>query len=100
MKILVTNLKTSTGRRQHIIDEFKGTSLEFSFVDCVIGKDLSEEELNEKVDMKKINYYNREIEWFTKGVIGCTLTNLGTYRSMVENKVDVALLLEDDTVLP
>lgn len=100
MKIFVTNLKTSPDRRAHIINEFEGKGLDFSFVDCVVGKDLSEEELNEKCDMKRINHYNREVEWFTKGVIGCTLTNQNTYRTIIENNYEMALLLEDDTVLP
>jgi len=100
MKILVTNLKTSTERKKHIMDQFKDKSLEYSFVDCVIGKDLSEEELDQKCDMNKIASYNREVEWFTRGVIGCTLTNQNTYRSMIENKDEMVLLLEDDTIIP
>lgn len=100
MKIFVTNLKTSPDRRAHIIKEFEGKGLDFSFVDCVIGKDLSEKELEEKCDMKKINHFNREVEWFTKGVIGCTLTNQNTYRTIIENNYEMALLLEDDTILP
>ncbi|MBK7666510.1 MAG: glycosyltransferase family 25 protein [Sphingobacteriaceae bacterium] len=100
MKIFVTNLKTSPDRRTHIIKEFEGKGLDFSFVDCVIGKDLSEKELHEKCDMKKINHFNREVEWFTKGVIGCTLTNQNTYRTIIENNYEMALLLEDDTILP
>lgn len=100
MKIFVTNLKTSPDRRAHIKKEFEGKGLDFSFVDCVIGKDLTEEELQEKCDMKKINHFNRKVEWFTKGVIGCTLTNQNTYRNIIENNYDMALLLEDDTVLP
>lgn len=100
MKILVTNLKTSPDRREHMMKQFEGKGLDFSFVDCVIGKDLTLEELNTKCDMKKINYFNREVEWFTKGVIGCTLTNQNTYRSMIANNDQMALLLEDDILLP
>lgn len=100
MKIFVTNLKTSTDRRAHIINEFKGKNLDFSFVDCVIGKNLTDDELNQKCNMEIINRYNREVEWFTKGVIGCTLTNLSTYQHILDNNYDMAFLLEDDTVLP
>jgi len=100
MKIFVTNLKTSVERRTHITNEFKGKNLDFSFVDCVIGKDLSNEELNKKCDMEIINRYNRDVEWFTKGVIGCTLTNLNTYQFILDNNYDMAFLLEDDTILP
>jgi glycosyl transferase family 25 len=100
MRIFVTNLKTSPDRRAHIINEFKGKGLEFTFVDCVVGKDLTDEELDQKCDMPKINHYNRNGEWFTKGVIGCALTNQNTYRTLIESKADMAFLLEDDTKLP
>lgn len=100
MKIYITNLKTSPERRIHIMNELKGKGLDFTFVDCVIGKDLTEKELNEKCDMARINHFNRNVEWFTKGVIGCTLTNQNTYRTLINSGDEMAMLLEDDTFLP
>lgn len=100
MKVYITNLKTSVERKEHILRELQGKNLDYVFVDCVIGKDLTEAELREKCDMDRINYFNRNTEWFTRGVIGCTLTNQNTYRTLLTSNDKMAMLLEDDTVLP
>jgi GR25 family glycosyltransferase involved in LPS biosynthesis len=100
MKVFVTNLKTSPDRRAHMIKEFEGKGVEYTFVDCVIGKDLTEEELNEKCDMDKINHFNKDGEWFTKGVIGATLTNHNNCKRLLDSNDKTAMFIEDDTTLP
>lgn len=100
MKIFVTNLKTSPDRRAHMIKEFEGKGVDYTFVDCVLGKDLTDDELNEKCDMKKINQFNKDVEWFTRGVIGATLTNHNNCKTLLASNDKMAMFMEDDTILP
>lgn len=100
MRIFVTNLETSKERRVFIQNQFSKLKMEFEFVDCVVGAKLSEEEIAEKCDLEAINKHNENVQWFNRGIIGCTLTNQNNYRNLLSEQLDYALFLEDDIVLP
>lgn len=100
MRIFVTNLETSTQRRIFIQNQFDKLKMDFEFVNCVVGAKLTDEEIALKCNMDAINKHNENVQWFNKGIIGCTLTNQNNYNNLLSEQLDYALFLEDDIVLP
>lgn len=100
MNIYVTNLPDSSERRKSITEQFADQQLNFSFFPCVIGKDLSESELIRLCDLKAIAKHNEIGNWFTKGIIGCTLTCNNFYKNLANSDLDYALYVEDDAKIP
>jgi GR25 family glycosyltransferase involved in LPS biosynthesis len=96
MEIFVTNLPWSTERRVSISAQLDRLELRYEMPRCVIGAELSESEVEERCDINTI----RRLPWFTRAVIGCTLTCFSIYRQIVERDLRCALYLEDDTILP
>lgn len=99
MKIFVTNLEKSIDRRNLMSDQLDRLKLDFEFVKCVVGKELTEQELSLHCDMNAIHNHNKKNHWFNKGIIGCTITNQNVYKDIINRKIDVALYLEDDVLL-
>lgn len=102
MHIYVTNLKWSRDRRLHMEKQLQGTELSYEFFECVIGADLTAEELAEKCNMDEIKKLNDKagVEWFNRGIIGCTLTCQNIFREITARNLDAVLFLEDDTIIP
>lgn len=100
MHIYITNLKTSTERRALMEQQLQGTGLDYEFFDCVIGANLTEAEIEQRCDMAAINKHNEKLQWFNRGMIGCTMTNQLVYQDIINKNYPYALFLEDDTVLP
>ncbi|MEO8150701.1 MAG: glycosyltransferase family 25 protein [Bacteroidia bacterium] len=102
MDIYITNLKWSKERRLHMEKQLKGTKLTYQFFDCVVGADLTDAEIAEKCDIENINKLNDNagVEWFNRGIIGCTLTWQNMLRDMIAKDLDYMMLLEDDTIIP
>ncbi len=100
MHIYVTNLKTSVERRLFMEKQLKKININYEIVDCVVGAELSAEDISSKCDMVSINKLNEKLEWFNKGMIGCTLTNQKVFNDIISRDFPYVLFLEDDTVLP
>ena len=100
MIVFVTNLPSATERRRHIAGQIAAADLDHEFVDCVIGNELSDEEIAAKCDIDRIREFNQNVEWMNRGMIGCSLTSQNVHRSILERDLDFAMLLEDDTILP
>lgn len=81
-------------------EQLKRTNLSYEFFDCVVGTQLSDAELNTYCNMDAINALNKKVEWFTRGVIGCTITNQNFFKDIIKRKLEYVLFLEDDAVLP
>lgn len=96
MKIFVINLKSSVERRKMMEKQLNKLGLPFEIFDAVMGSALSESEIMAYYDK---DYYNARPDYFTPGAIGCTLSHFFIYRKMVEEKIETALILEDDMVL-
>jgi glycosyl transferase, family 25 len=90
----VVNLARSLDRRAHITKELKRTSLKYELTTAVDGRelDLSDTELIDP------SFVERSV--FIEGSAGCALSHLNIYRKIVEDGLDVALILEDDVILP
>lgn len=100
MKILVANLKTSVDRKRFMDRQFATQNIEVEYVDCVVGADLDMATLKANCDLVSIDKQNEKVNWFTKGIIGCTMTNQRIYRKMISENIPYVLLLEDDVMLP
>ena len=83
-----------------MLKQFEGKGLDYDFVDCVIGKDLTDEELAERCDLNRIRELNKDVEWISRGIIGCSLTSQKIHREIVERGLKAGMLLEDDVSIP
>jgi glycosyl transferase, family 25 len=90
----VVNLARSPDRRSHITRELRKTSVEYEIVTAVDGREL------DMTDTTLIDPSYLVTGIFPEGSAGCALSHLGIYRKIIEDGLDVALILEDDVVLP
>jgi glycosyl transferase, family 25 len=90
----VVNMARSLDRRAHITQELRKTSVDFEIVTAVDGREL------DMADAALIDPSFVATGIFPQGSAGCALSHLHLYRKIVEDGLDVALILEDDVVLP
>ena len=97
-KIFILNLPQASSRKIHMQSMLsKFNNINYEFIDAVVGSDLSFDELNALYDDKKSNeLLSRSL---TKGEIGCALTHLKIYKKIVDEKIDEAVILEDDITI-
>jgi len=91
MKIFIINLASSTARRANIAAQCDAAGLDYEFISAVNGHALTEAEIVQHT--RAINYA------FKPGEIGCALSHLPVYRKMQDEKIEQALILEDDALL-
>lgn len=96
IKIFVVNLKSSTERRKAMEQQLQKYQLPFEIFDAVKGTALAEKEILQYFDKE---YYDSRPFYYTAGMIGCTLSHYFLYQKIVKEKVDIALILEDDMAL-
>ena len=96
IRIFVINLKSSVERRKTMEKQLNRLGLSFEIFDAVNGADLSDNEITSYFDM---NFYNHRPHYYTPGLSGCILSHYFLYKKMVDEKIDVALILEDDMIL-
>ncbi len=96
LKIFVINLKSSIERRKTMERQLHKLGLPFEFFEAVNGAALSEEEIAGYYDM---DFYNSRPGYYKRGAMGCMLSHYFLYKKIVEEKIEVALILEDDMVL-
>jgi len=96
MKIFVINLKSSVERRETMVKQLNKLELPYEIFEAVRGSELSEEEILSYYDK---TYYRQRPDYYSPGMVGCTLSHFFLYKKMVEENIDVALILEDDMVL-
>ena len=90
MKTYIINLKRSPERRKAIEKACQEIGIKYTIIDAVDGKEMSEE----------------EFEWYRNGrpemkptEAACMLSHNKAYTQIVQDKTDVALVLEDDVLL-
>lgn len=95
-KIYVINMKSSTERAQKIAQRLDALGLPFEFFPAVRGADLDYKNAPYYDRKRRLRYFGRDL---LAGEIGCLLSHRGVYEKMLKDKVDVALVLEDDVTL-
>jgi glycosyl transferase, family 25 len=96
MNVFVINLKSSVQRRAIMEKQFNKLNIPYEIFEAVKGADVSEQDIAQYYDM---DYYNSRPGYFTPGAVGCTLSHYFIYKKMVEEKIPVAVILEDDMIL-
>lgn len=95
--IFIISLKNSP-RREFIAKRLSDLNLDFEFFDAVYGKDLSEEQLNQ-VDREFSMTRFATRKPLTLGEIGCAMSHINLYHHIVNNKIEKAIILEDDAIV-
>jgi glycosyl transferase family 25 len=90
----VVNLARSLDRRAQITRELQKTGIEYEIVTAVDGREL------DMADTALIHPSFVASGVFPAGSAGCALSHLSIYRKITEAGLDVALILEDDVILP
>lgn len=88
MNYVVISDKNNIERRALVATELKKVQLEPRFVDAVMGKHMTAEELKRSVLGGG--------DWLLPGEIGCALSHLKVYKSLLESPKNSVLILEDD----
>lgn len=97
MKTFLISLETQPRRRKQLVQDLERLGLEYEIFDAVNGYQLSDEELNRLCDLKELEKHK---SWFSKGVMGCSLSHYSVYKRIIEQNLPYALVVEDDAKLP
>ncbi len=94
-KIFVISLLLSENRRNHIIKIFGNAGINFEFIDAVYGKELHIE------NDTRINYaeVKKHPDWLTPNMLGCSLSHIKAYQKTIDEKLDFAVIFEDDVLI-
>jgi glycosyl transferase family 25 len=96
MKVISMTLRRAPERGEYIERHLKRLKLDYQLVDCIDFKDYTDEEYQKLYNAEAV----AQNPYWTKGVIGCTLSHLKIYDAMIAQNIPVALVLEDDAMLP
>ncbi len=92
----VVNLATATQRRQAMETLLRQHGIAPTWFEAVDGRLMSEPELARQFDAARAQVAYGPM---SRGEIGTSLSHLGIYRKMVEQRISCAVVLEDDVVL-
>lgn len=95
--IFVISLKNSP-RRNAISQRLDALNLKFTFIDAINGTTLSQAALN-NIDY---TFYSERFDVhkpLTRGEIGCAMSHLSIYQIMCNEKIEKAIILEDDAIV-
>lgn len=98
MHIYVINLEKDVARRASISAQLETLGLAYEIVSGVYGGSLTEQERARVYDDRKAKLHRARS--LVPAEIGCALSHLKVYRTIVERGLDAALILEDDVALP
>jgi len=98
----VINLARSPDRRAYITGELKKTGLDYEIVTGVDGRDLdlSDPDLIDPSLTTRIGLPPGAVGGVPAGTAGAALSHLNVYRQIIAHRLDKALVLEDDIILP
>ena len=96
MKIYVISLKESNDRRKEISKRMQELGLEFEFFDAVDGRQGLPKEYESMVDR---NLTKKRYGVMSDGEYACALSHALLYKKIVEEKVEHAIILEDDVII-
>lgn len=96
MRIKVVSLPFDKERRAKIESDFISNNLEFSFSDAVYGKDIP---AHIKNNLPLGSFLKRKNKKPTDGEIGCTLSLIEVYKSLLETADEWICILEDDAII-
>ena len=92
MRIFIINLENETERLSAVTSQCANLGLSYEVIPAIDGRKLQPGLL-----AVTVNSYDKSA--LTQGEIGCALSHLSVYASMVRDCIPMALILEDDAVL-
>jgi glycosyl transferase, family 25 len=97
MRTFLISLKSQPRRREKLLEDLERLKLDYELFDAINGYELSEQELTQLCDLEEIE---KNKAWYSKGMIGCTLSHYYLYKRIIEENLPYALIIEDDAKLP
>ncbi|QDE33016.1 MULTISPECIES: glycosyltransferase family 25 protein [Shewanella] len=96
-KVFLINLDSSTERFTFMDEQLKQLGIEYQRISAVYGKELCDADIAKVYDpQKNLQKYDKKLNL---GEIGCYLSHVQCWQMIVEQQLDYALILEDDSVL-
>ncbi|QIR15954.1 glycosyltransferase family 25 protein [Shewanella aestuarii] len=96
-KVFVINLDKSLERMAFMQKQLEQFNIEFERVSAVYGKELTETEICDVFDEStNLDKYDKVLN---VGEIGCYLSHVKCWNAVVDQQLDFALILEDDSTL-
>jgi glycosyl transferase family 25 len=94
MEIFVVSLARCQTRRRSICLQLEHLGLRYRLFEATDGHALTDDELAQHCDLKAVRR-----KQLPRGHIGCTLSHYRVYRTMQEEGIVSALIIEDDALL-
>lgn len=96
-KVFLINLDSSTERFMFMDEQLKKLGIEYQRVSAVYGKDLPDTDIAKVYDSQiNLQKYDKKL---SLGEIGCYLSHIKCWQMILEQQLDYALILEDDSIL-
>ena len=93
--VFVINLKRSRERRDHTTKQLNDLGVPFQIIEAIDGVELSDQEIRNNRDYG-IYKSGCHSSYLRKEEIGCVLSHLKIFRKMIDEKIELACILEDD----
>lgn len=97
MLTLVVSLASAQYRRSQLVARLNAAGLDYRFVDAVLGRALSADEVSRVAPRLFMPRYARNL---TPGEIGCSLSHKLVLEAFLKTSEPMALILEDDAAVP
>jgi glycosyl transferase family 25 len=96
-KVFLINLDNSTERFTFMDEQLKQLGVEYQRISAVYGKDLHDIDIAKVYDPQtNLQKYDKKLNL---GEIGCYLSHVQCWQMIIEQQLDYALILEDDSIL-
>jgi len=94
-KIYLINLARSKDRLAACARQLDAHDLSYERIEAVDGDDMQNSTISDVYDFNKSSYHKH----MTKGEIACYLSHVRTWQKIVDEKLDYAVIFEDDILL-
>ncbi|MFY0628616.1 MAG: glycosyltransferase family 25 protein [Reichenbachiella sp.] len=99
MKTFVINMKKDVRRKRDMQKQFKKFNVDVEFFEGINGKKIKKEHFSQIADKEKLEAKEKRPLDELKGMVGCTYSHFLIYQKMMNERIEVACILEDDVIL-
>lgn len=96
MQIFVINLKRAVERRTFMEKQLQHLRLPYHIFEATDGSTLAQDFLEQQCDLEVIT---ADTDTFTEGMVGAAYTHYSLYKYIVEHRIPIAFIIEDDVKL-
>lgn len=97
MKIFVISLADAAERRRHIQQQLSALNLSFNWLEAVDARQWDDDTAAQFIDQKSL--YKNVNHKPMRGSIGCHLSHIKAYETLLASDDEACLILEDDAVI-